>query len=258
MIHAKTFSRTALLATALLCGAAQAQITVGAGSTLALGSGTLNGGCADVAVTGTMALANGALSGARNLSVSADGLLDAGSGAIGISGDFSRFGTFIAGTSSVVSSDGCGSASTTLSGSSEFYDFAATTASGRSLIFPPALAQSVVHALNLSGSAGNPLAIRSTSVGQAGLLDLAANGSQVIAYVDVKDNHASGQPLAPGTPASFHSIDSGNSNGWFLNAIATMATAVPAPLLGTEGLILMSLFAGLIAMRRLRPAVKAD
>ncbi len=258
MARMKTFFRNASLAAALLCGTAQAQVSIGAGGTLALGGGTLSTGCADVTVAGTSTLASGILIGVRNLVVSAGGLLDAGSGVIGISGDFGQFGTFTPGTSRFASSDGCGSVSTTLSGSSAFYDFAVTTAGGRSLIFPPALTQNVVHALTLSGSAGNLLAIRSVNAGQAGLLDLAAGGTQSIAYVDVKDNHATGQPLAHGAPTSFNSVDSGDSNGWFLNAITTMATAVPVPMLGVAGLILLGLFAGLVAMRILAVVSRQD
>ena len=82
-------------------------------------------------------------------------------------------------------------------------------------MFPAGQTQAVAHALAFTGAAGALVTIRSNSAGAAGNLALAGGATQTIDYVDVADNHATVQPIAPGPAASFHSVKGSNSNGWF-------------------------------------------
>jgi len=208
-------STWAWLSLALVAAPAAAQITVPAGTALNLGGATLNVSCADVSVAGTLAAGAGQLAGARDVVVAGGGTLDGGSGVIGLSGNFSQSGIFVAGTGAVQVGDGCATTTSTFNGATNFYGFSAGTATGRSLVFPAGQTQSVAHALTLTGVAGALVTIRSNSAGAAGNLALVIGASQTIDYVDVADNHATAQPIGPGPAASFHSVKGSNSNGWF-------------------------------------------
>jgi hypothetical protein len=188
---------------------------VPAGTVLNLGGATLNAACADMNVGGMLAIGTGQLSGARDVTVTGGGTLDGGSGVVVLSRNFSQSGTFASGTGAVQVGDACASTASTFAGTASFHDFSATTSVGRSLVFPAGQTQSVAHALSLTGVAGALVSIRSSSAGAAGNLALAGGATQAIDYVDVADNHATVQPIGPGTAASFHSVKGSNSNGWF-------------------------------------------
>lgn len=190
-------------------------ITLGAGATLNLGDGQLSLNCTDFNIVSgaSVFLQQGILSGVRDIHNS--GLLDADAGRVSLGGDWQQSGELAAGSSSVAISEDCGRSTTTLGGSSRFYDFSVNVPVARSLVFPTGERQYVAHELTLRGSASGLLILRSASPGQFGVLDLAAGGIQDIRFVDVADNLAPGQPLAPGPPANFDSVDSGNTPGWF-------------------------------------------
>ncbi|MEO8751121.1 MAG: DUF1566 domain-containing protein [Casimicrobiaceae bacterium] len=214
-------------------GLAVAQLSVPAGAALNLAGATLNAGCQDVSVGGTLATGPGQLVGVRNIAVAGSGTLDGGSGTIGLSGDFGQSGTFNPATGTMQIGDGCGTTTSTFTGTSSFYTFNTSTATGRGLNFPANQTQSVAHALSLTGAAGALVTIRSSAAGTAGNLALAAGAAQTIAYVDVADNHATVQPIAPGAAATFNSIKGPNSNGWFVIAVSG-----PTGLLNDTGLTL--------------------
>jgi Protein of unknown function (DUF1566) len=206
----------AWLVLALVATPAPAQVTVPAGTVLNLGGATLNAACADINVAGSLAMGSGQLAGARDVVVAGGGALDGGSGSVGLSGNFSQSGNFVGGTGAVQIVDGCATSTSTFTGTSSFYGFSTATATGRSLVFPAGQTQSVAHALSLTGIAGALVTIRSSSAGAAANFALAGGATQTIDYVDVADNHAAVQPIAPGPAASFHSVKGSNSNGWFL------------------------------------------
>jgi hypothetical protein len=113
----------------------------------------------------------------------------------------------------------------------KFYNLKAVTASGKQINFEAGKTQTVANSLTLQGASGNLLKLRSMVNGQQALINLQNGGTQSIAYVDVKDHSATGQYLAPGTPASFNSIDSGNNNRWF-NPVSAVDTTPPANVSG--------------------------
>ena len=222
----------ACLAMLLLSLEAQAAgWVVGSGSELRLGDGSLEVGCGD-------------------LRIDAGGTLSAQQGVIRLAGDWDMAGAFDPGTGAVEFGDGCASApgplTSTVSGNSVFFDFTASTTAGTQLVFESGSVQAILGNLALAGSAGNLLAIRSTTDGREAFLDLAAGGLQAIDFVDVRDNHAIGLPLAPGPPSDFNSVDSGNTDGWFRSVleIPTLST------LGRLSLILLLVGLSLAAIQR--------
>jgi hypothetical protein len=169
----------------------------------------------DVNNSGSLGINSGRLVSARTIAVTSSGSLVGGSGTIGFSGDFSQQGSFSAGTGSVRITDGCGVTTSTITGANSFYDFYAHTATGHILIFPADQTQSIAHSLNLSGEPGALLKIRSSTANVASNLALADGAAQSIAYVNVADNHVTAQHIGQGSAGSFHSVNAGNSNGWF-------------------------------------------
>ena len=85
----------------LATGASAAQLTVGAGSALDLGTGSLDLGCAGLVVAGTVAAGTNVIDWAQDVSIQPGGTLNGESATLYVTGDWSNSGTFIAGTSSV-------------------------------------------------------------------------------------------------------------------------------------------------------------
>ncbi len=229
-------------------------INVGAGNDMSLGNALTTLGCGDLTVSGTLHLDSAVLNDTNNAVINSGGQLDGDTGTLNMSGDWSNDGTFNADTSKVNMNDGCGVSNATIAGSTTFNELKIATANGRQVAFTAGTTQTVNTALTLTGTAGNLLKLRSTSDGSPAFLKLANGGSQSISYVDVKDNHATGLYLAPGSPASFDSVDSGGNLRWFLNAL--IPPAVPSiPTLSGFGLLLLTLSLALgLLWRRRRPA----
>jgi len=203
-----------------------ADFQINNGDTFNLGAATLNIGCG-------------------NFVIQNSGTFTADSGGILLSGDWSNQGDFNSGSSSVVFNDDCGANSiSTITGETEFHNLSAATTLAHELHFEVDQHQSVANSLVLTGAAGQLLKVRSTVPGSPAFLDLDEGGSQTIAYVDVQDNHASSQSqhLAPGTPSSFDSMDSGGNWRWFRSGIA-----VSVPTLAASGLALLVLLLALMA-----------
>ncbi len=201
-----TFAAVAFLA--VTTGASAGQVTVGSGSSFDLGTGSLDLGCADLTVTGTMAAGTVGFAQARDVTIDPTGLLDGESATLEVAGDWDNAGTFNAGTSTVQLVDGCGLASAVIAGDTTFANLDMTTTSGFLYSFTSGSTQTVTGSVTLAGASGNLLTIRSTLDGSEAFLDLDLPATGI--FVDVKDNHAIDQPvtLDPG------SVDSGNSPGW--------------------------------------------
>lgn len=194
-----------------------AGISVKNGSVLSLGDGSLTLNCNELNIANgaQVSLAQGSVTGVTHMIN--NGQLDGEQGQIDFTGDWNQLGTFDSGSSVINLVDGCSLSTTTVSGSSAFAQFSATTSTARSVNFAAGLTQSFSQSLILSGSNGNLLNIRSTVADQLASLDLAPAASQTIAFVDVADNQAIGQPLAPGAAETYNSVSSGNTPGWFIS-----------------------------------------
>ena len=218
------------LAAAVCLGAglaSAAEVSVGAGSSFSLGSGLLDLGCADLAVGGTLSGGTGTLDQARDVSIQGGGTLNGDAATLYVTGDWSNSGTFSAGTSTVNFVDGCGRSSATISGDSSFFELDVTTSSGKLVAFEKGSTTTVTDYLTLAGAPGQLLQIRSTLDGDEAYLDL--QGGQSVAFVEVKDNHATGDPIEYGPDSS----SLGNTDGWVL-------LGIPVPVLGASGLVLLA------------------
>ncbi|GEM_PF-4930089 len=183
---------TSLLLSALLCGSCfAAGVTIGNGATITLaGSPTIT--TIDLDISGT---------------------LSGGAGNIDFSGNWSRGGTFTAG-SSTVSIVGAGAS--LVNNSNTFFNFSCVTAS-KSITFQSAVTQTVTNSLNLNGqAAGTRIVLRSSASGTQWNVDPQATLS--VQYVDVKDSNNL-SAVNPTITPSF-SMDSGNNQDWNFGSLS--------------------------------------
>lgn len=225
---------------------AHAQISIGAGSVVDMGTAAIDIGCIDLGVDGTLNIQGGAYTGIRHLLVNGSGAVDGGTGVISLSGDFARNGSFTPSGGEFRSVDGCSSTGTMFTAGNQFNRLLVSTATGRTLQLPGNSTHTVNQSLRLAGTAGHLLQVRSIVPGSQAHINLLDGASQAISYVDVSDNHATGQVIAAGTPASFNSVQGNNTKRWFVES----AAPVPVPALSVWALALMGfLSAGLGALR---------
>jgi hypothetical protein len=205
-----------------------AGVTVGAGSSLALGSTSLDLGEHDLTVAGSFDAGTGLVDRVRDVTIQGGGSFDAGAATIQVCGNWSNGGTFTRGTSLVRFVDGCGRTSASILGTSTFYDLELTTSTAKIWALQEGLTTTVMNSLSLSGAPGQRLRLQSTVDGSEAYLNL--QGTQSVSYVEVKDNWATGNPLELGP----ESAKLGNTNGW-----VWILAQVPA--LGALGLALLVL-----------------
>jgi hypothetical protein len=219
----------ALLLLAGVTPAGASGLSIGAGSTMRLGDAVLALGC-------------------NNLQIEPAGTLQAQASTISLAGNWDNRGTFDAGTGTVRFEDGCVPNLSTIGGNNTFFDLRIVTSSGKTVSFEAGATQTVLDGLTLMGAPGDLLVIRSSIPGQRAFLDLVPGASQLIDYVDVADNAATGQLLASGPAPKSHSIDSGNTAGWFFVAPAAAAPVVSG--VGLAGAALLLLAVARTALRR--------
>ncbi len=222
-----------------------AQVAVGSGSSLDLGTGSLDLGCADLTVGGTLSAGTAGFGQARDVTIDPSGLLNGNSAVLEVAGDWDNTGTFNAGTSTVQMVDGCGLSSAVITGDTTFANLEMTTASGKFYGFTSGSTQTVTSSLSLLGAAGNLLTLRSTVGGSAAFLDVQGTGGGD--FVDVQDIDATaGNPISLGP----NSVKGPNTPGWLAAALV--------PVFGAPGLALLALsllWSGLRALATRRGTV---
>ncbi len=235
--------RTGLAALVLLAWApAGAQLTVGSGASLDLGTGSLDLGCADLTVTGTLSAGTAGFSQARDVGIDPAGVLNGESATLEVAGDWDNAGTFNAGTSTVAFVDGCGLASAVVAGDTTFSGLSLVTTSGKLYSITSGSTQTATGLLELMGASGNLLTIRSTLGGVAAFF--VRLGSQSVSFVDVDDNDATGGNPIGISPSD--SVKGASTPGWVTGAVA--------PVLPGAGLVVLALGLLWAGRRRLRPA----
>ena len=244
-----------------LSTAAHADMNIGAGASMSLGDGALDLGCSQLVTAGSTSGSSGAFEGIANVLILPGGSLSPGSSQLMLGGDFSDAGLFTPGTGVVSIVDACGSGTSSVSGATNFYDFVATTAIGKRLVFPANQTQGIAHALTLQGVSGNLLQVASSLAGQQALLNVSAAAAQSVAYVNARDDKASGATIAPGSAANYHSVDAGDLTNWFGSSVTGPgggAIPVAAPSLGPVGRL--ALLAGVLwaVWRRRRAMVRLN
>jgi hypothetical protein len=202
-------------------------LTVGSGSSVDLGTGSLALGCADLDVLGTLSAGGVGFTGGRDVVITPSGVLNGNSATLQLAGDWDNTGTFNAGTSSVQMVDGCGLLSAVVAGNTSFNNFAMSTASAKQVSFTAGTTQTVSGLLVAVGSLGNLLQIRSTLNGAAAFLNV--QGSSSTSFVDVQDNNAlAGHPI--GLPSN--SVKGSNTPGWLLTPVIPLLPPLAGAALG--------------------------
>lgn len=221
----------------LLAQAAFAQqLIVGQGAILSLGGGTLDVGCSDVSVQGSLDIAAGTLRGARNFSAS--GTVQGGTGTLAFSGNLSAAATLNPQSGTVRSEDGCSSTGSTLSGAHTFFRLVAQTDVGRSFVLPAGGTQTIGSRLELTGGTAR-LVLRSTIPGMLALLDMPVAATWAVSRIDVQDvgMTPTSPYVAPQDPTAYGSIDRGNSP----RLLGVDVDLTPIPALSTWGLLALML-----------------
>ena len=218
--------------------ASAATVTVGSGSSVDLGDGSLDLGCADLDVAGTMSAGAVIVDGARDVTITASGVLNGDSATLRVAGDWDNSGTFNADTSTVRMIDGCSLASSTVVGDTTFNNLRIITNNAKLVSFTAGSTTTVSGAFRAIGEDGSPLQIRSTAGGSEAFL--VAQGSTNAEFVDVMDNVATGGNVVF---LDADSIKGTNSGGWILAAMI--------PVLSPWGLGALGLFVASLAGRRL-------
>ena len=195
-----------------------AGISVGDGASFHVGDATIDVNCLDLETAGQFVLGGGLVNAVNLLSIESSGVLSGETGSLRFAGDWWNAGTFNAAQSSVSMQDGCGTTESLMLGDNSFYNFSASTSTGKTFSIEAGSVQTFANELSLNGAEPNQrLKIRSSVTGQSVHFNLAAQGTQQINAVDVKDNDATaGQLLVPGVPAAYASVDAGNNKNWFV------------------------------------------
>ncbi len=151
-----------LLLSSLTC-AAIAQVTVPAGGSLAIpAGGALNLGCLDLNVQGNVAIVGAGTIGASTLSIAASGVVQGGAGTISLGGHWMNLGSFVAGSSTVILTHGCGIDPVQLTGNTVFNHLTLMSTNGGTYVIPAGRGTYVNGALTLQGI-GSPIQIVSSS-----------------------------------------------------------------------------------------------
>lgn len=221
---------------------ARADLIVPANGIVNLNGGQVDLACTDLVVAGTLLLGTGSVVNARNVTIQAGGVVDGGSGAIDLGGDWGNAGVFLAGTGNVRFRDLCSLASSNVTGSTQFHNASFVSTSGKNYVFAVGTTQTVSGILEIAGTTPNPIQFRSATPGQVAYIRLEPAGTQLIQHVGVTDVWATGQWLAPYLT---NEGGGGNARRWF----GIPDDAVPIPVLGAFGqLALTILLAGLAAL----------
>ena len=242
--------RAAGLGLLLAGAAAHAQYVVPAGATMGLGGGTMDLACTDVIVDGTLDMQGDTFVNVRHVQIGAAGSLALGSGSVTLAGNWANAGAFDAGTGSVgIVDDAACSAGSVVSGNSSFYALSVTSASGKLVQFTVGSMQTVQSSLTLTGAAGTPLRIESTTPGTVSAdINLLTGATQNLANLAVRGMGASGQWLAAGQTNQ----GAGPVNRWFGTPVPPGGIA-PVPTLSQWALVGMALALGALAARQRRP-----
>ena len=215
---------------------AAADFIVPPNAIVTLSGGTLDLGCTDLIVAGTLQVGGGQVLNARHVTIQPSGALDGGSGAIELGGNWSDTGGFLAGSSTVRFRDLCANASATISGSSSFANARFVSSIGKNYVFAVGSTQTISGVLEITGTAPQPIQFRSSAPGKVAYINLTATGTQQIVHVGVTDVWATGQWLAPGQQ---NEGGGGNANRWF-GGSGPVARAAVIPALSDAMLLVLA------------------
>lgn len=185
-----TFSRLCLpiVLAMTMSSAALAQVNVPVGGIINVpAGGSMNLGCTALTVQGTFNVNSGQVSSTGDVSIAATGTVNGGQGTVSVSGNWSNVGTFDPGTGTVVFTDGCAVGPLQITGTTVFNNLTLTSTNGRSFVMPAGSNITVNGVLTLQGTAGQPIALVSSS-GQTAIINLGPQAQVIRNFANVNGN----------------------------------------------------------------------
>ena len=163
--------------------------------------GSLDLGCTALNVQGNLLVGAGQVNQAAGVGIAASGVLDGGSGTIGVSGTWSNSGTFIPGAGTVVISTDCTAGPIQLLGNTVFNNLTITSTTGGTFVIPAGHSITVNGTLTLLGAPGLPVSLISSS-GQTAYIALGPSAHVVTTNATVSPGVQVGAPVvaAQGIP----------------------------------------------------------
>lgn len=234
----RPFAKALLVVAIIFPCLASAQVSVPAGSALALNGGSIDLAGTSLQISGSFGIGSGAVNNAANVAIAAGGTLEGGSGILTLFGDWSNLGTFTAGTGQIAFVDG-NQAQSSLSGSTTFANLSFASSIGKAYALQVGTTQTIQNELQILGTSTSGIQIKSSSAGQVAFINLLSGGTQNIDFVGVSNVHAIGQNLAP---SMTNDGGSGDADGWFGQAVGgAPGSAIPTPTLSFWALLLLAL-----------------
>lgn len=209
-----------VILTMTLISSALAQVNVPVGATISVpAGGSMNLGCVALNLLGTFNLNSGQVSNTGNVSVVAGGTLDGGQGTLRVSGNWSNSGTFIAGTGSIIFTDGCAAGPQQITGSSVFNNLTLGSGNGRTFVIPAGANITVNGVLTLQGTSGQPITLVSSS-GQLAIINFGPSAQVTSNFANVSSN------VQIGAAASVQGIPTLSESGLIILALLMAGTAL--------------------------------
>ena len=135
---------------------AEAQLTIGSGAMLNLGTGTLDLGCQSLSVAGTFVAGSGTLDQSLDVTIPVGGILNGETGTLNVGGNWDNGGTFNAGSGTVNFVDDCGQTVATIGGDSTFATLNLNTTLGKTYELESGTTQTVSGSISSSSSSPTP------------------------------------------------------------------------------------------------------
>jgi hypothetical protein len=168
-------------------GASLAQVNVPTGGVVNVPAGSMNLACAGLNVQGTYNVGTGQVQNTGDVGIAATGTVNGGQGTLRVTGNWNNLGNFVAGTSTVLFTDGCAVGPQTLSGNSVFYNLTLSSTNGQTFVLPAGSNITVLGVLTLQGASGNPIQLTSSS-GQTALITFGPAAQLVNTNANVNGN----------------------------------------------------------------------
>lgn len=150
---------------------AAADFIVPANAIGSINGGTLNLGCTDLIVAGTLQLGGGQVLNVRNVTIQGGGTIDGGSGVIQVSGNWTASGSFTSRTGEVDFRDLCSAGPASISGNTTFFRASFVSMTSKNYTFAVGSTQKILSVLEISGSAPNPIQFESATPGQVAFIN---------------------------------------------------------------------------------------
>ena len=180
---------------------AHAQISVPSGGTYDVPTGaTMDLACTNLDIQGAMTIGAGQLNQIASVGIGASGSINAGSGTLSLSGDWSNAVSFVPGSSTVILTDSCGGGPTAFSGTTVFNNLTLSSSTGHTFVIPTGSNIVVNGTLTLQGVNGQPIQL--VSAGGSSVISLGPGANVVSNFANVAVNVQIGN----GAPSSIPTL----------------------------------------------------